>query len=82
MVLLLCLPRPPGLFGDGYTYLLELARRRVVQPGATVVPAGATLYCMGVEALTGMVGGGTGGGVDCSELNKYRWVVQRACYVV
>jgi hypothetical protein len=29
-----------GLLGDGFSYLLELARRQVLQPGATVVPAG------------------------------------------
>lgn len=38
-----------GLLGDGFPYLLELARRQVLQPGATVVPAGKArlngLYC-------------------------------------
>lgn len=54
--------------GDDFPYLLELARRRVVQPGAVVVPAAATLYCMGIEALTGEVGG-----FDFSPLDAYRY---------
>ena len=56
-----------GLVGDGFTYLLDLARKRVVQPGATVVPAAATVYCVGVQALTGDVAG-----FDFSSFNKYR----------
>ena len=44
-----------------------MARKRVVQPGAAVVPAGASLYCMGVEALTGQVAG-----LDMSPMNAYR----------
>lgn len=56
-----------GLLGDGFPYLLELCRRRVVAPGAAVVPAGATLYCMGVEVATGAVGG-----FDLSGMNTYR----------
>ena len=63
------MPHLAGLLGDGLPYLLELARRRVVQPGATVVPSAATLYCMGIEALTGQVAG-----FDLSSFNKYRWV--------
>ena len=58
----------PGLFGDQLPALLDLARRKVVQPGAAVVPAAATLYCMGVEALSGAVEG-----VDVSGMNKFRW---------
>ena len=58
---------PPGLLGDGFPYLLELARRRVVQPGATVVPAGASLYCMGLEVATGTVAG-----FDMSCMDAYR----------
>lgn len=48
--------------------MLEQARRNVVQPGAAVVPAAATLYCMGVESLTGRVRG-----FDLSAVNKFRW---------
>lgn len=47
--------------------MLELAGRSVVAPGATVVPAAATLYCMGIEALTGRVAG-----LDMSPMNTYR----------
>ena len=64
-----------GLLGDGFPHLLELARRRVVQPGATVVPAAATLYCMGVEVLTGEVAG-----FNMAPMNAYRWVgCRQAC---
>ena len=48
--------------------MLEMARRHVVQPGAVVVPAAATLYCMGVEALTRDVAG-----FDCGSVNQFRW---------
>eukprot|EP00887_Chlorella_sp_A99_P001822 scaffold19.g1822.t1 len=57
-----------GLLGDSFAYLLELARKQVVQPGATVVPAAATVYCCGVELLTGHVAG-----FNFSEMNKHRW---------
>jgi protein arginine N-methyltransferase 7 len=57
-----------GLFGDGAVGLLELARRRVARPGAAAVPAAATLYACGVEALTGSVEG-----FDFSALDRYRW---------
>jgi len=46
-----------GLVGGNAAGVLELARRQVAQPGATVVPAGATVYCMGVEVLSGEVAG-------------------------
>lgn len=57
-----------GLTGDQFPYLLDLTRKKVVQPGATVVPAAATLYCMGIEALTTEVEG-----VKLSSFNAYRW---------
>ncbi len=57
-----------GLTGDQFPYLLDLTRKKVVQPGATVVPAAATLYCMGIEALTSEVEG-----VKLSSMNAYRW---------
>jgi len=57
-----------GLIGDGFLSLFEMAKRAVVQPGATVVPAAATVHCLGVEAVTGSVQG-----VDLSGLDKYRW---------
>lgn len=56
-----------GLLGCNWLYLLDLAKRRVLQPGAAVVPAGATLFCAGIEALTGSVSG-----FDFSGLNTYR----------
>ena len=56
-----------GLLGCNWLYLLELAKRRVLQPGAAVVPAGATLFCAGIQALTGSVSG-----FDFSGLNTYR----------
>jgi type III protein arginine methyltransferase len=57
-----------GLTGDQFPYLLDLTRKKVVQPGATVVPAAATMYCMGIEALTTEVEG-----VKVSSFNAYRW---------
>lgn len=57
-----------GLLGDQFPYLLELTRKKVIQPGATVIPSAATLYCMGIEALTGNVEG-----VSVASFNKYRW---------
>ena len=68
-----CIARA-GLFGDGHALLTELARKRVMQPGATMVPAAATVYCMGVEALTGQVSG-----FDMSSINTYRWGRREAC---
>lgn len=56
-----------GLLGDGFPYLLDLARRRVVQQGAAVVPAAATVYCMGLEVLTGEVAG-----FNLAAMNTYR----------
>lgn len=56
-----------GLLGNNWLYLLDMAKKNVLQPGATVVPAAATLYCMGIEARTGEVRG-----FDFSAFNKYR----------
>ena len=58
-----------GLLGDHVAPLLAMASRNVLQPGATVVPAAATVYCMGVEALTSDVRG-----FDFAAFNKYRCV--------
>ena len=44
--------------------------RSVIQPGAIVVPAAATVYCVGVEAMSSKVDG-----YDFSPVNKYRWVI-------
>ncbi|BDA48465.1 Protein arginine N-methyltransferase 7 [Coccomyxa sp. Obi] len=66
-----------GLLGNNWLYLLDMAKKNVLQPGATVVPAAATLYCMGIEARTGDVRG-----FDFSAFNKYRWDKQySACYL-
>ena len=59
-----------GLLGNNWLYLLDMVKRNVLQMGATVIPAAATLYCMGVEARTQDVHG-----FDFSSLNKYRWAV-------
>jgi protein arginine N-methyltransferase 7 len=56
-----------GLLGDHVGQLLAMASRSVLQPGATVVPAAATVYCMGIEALTSDVRG-----FDFKAFNKYR----------
>ena len=44
-----------------------MAKRNVLQAGATVIPAAATLYCMGIEVRTGQVAG-----FDFRAFNKYR----------
>lgn len=56
-----------GLVGDGWLYLLEMAKRNVVQAGAAVVPAAATLYCAGVELPPS-----SACGFDLTALDKYR----------
>ena len=56
-----------GLLGDGALYLLEMVKRKVAQPTARVIPAAATMYCMGVEAVTPPVLG-----FDMSPLDQYR----------
>ncbi|GAX85623.1 hypothetical protein CEUSTIGMA_g13038.t1 [Chlamydomonas eustigma] len=48
--------------------LLAAVRQRVLQPGAIVVPASASLYCMGVEVLTRRCLD-----FDLSPINKFRW---------
>ena len=58
-----------GLLGDRVGTLLGMASRNVLQPGATVVPAAATVYCVGIEALTSDVHG-----FDFAAFNKYRRV--------
>lgn len=57
-----------GLLGDGCMALLEMAKRSVVQPGASVVPAAASVYCVGIETETGTVQG-----IDMNSLDTYRW---------
>ena len=57
-----------GLTGEHATWMLDQARRNVLSPDAVVVPAAATMYCMGVEAYTSEVRG-----FDLSAFNKYRW---------
>jgi protein arginine N-methyltransferase 7 len=58
-----------GLLGDRVGTLLGMVGRNVLQPGATVVPAAATVYCVGIEALTSDVHG-----FDFSKFNQYRRV--------
>jgi hypothetical protein len=41
-----------GLVGHGVLGLVELAKSTLAAEGAQIVPASATLYCMGVELLT------------------------------
>ena len=56
-----------GLLGNNWLYLLDMAKKNVLQPGATIIPAAATLYCMGIEARTW-----DACGFDISAFNKYR----------
>ena len=48
-------------------HLLELAKRAVVQPGAAVVPAAASLYVMGLQLPATAACG-----FDLSAMDKYR----------
>lgn len=57
-----------GLLGDQFPYILDLTKRKVVQPGATVIPAAATVFCMGVEIFREEAEG-----VLVKSSNKYRW---------
>lgn len=58
-----------GLLGNNCLNLLERVQRQVLQPGALVVPAAATMYCVAVELLSGLVQG-----FDMAPLNKFRCV--------
>jgi len=58
-----------GLMGHNFLYLLEAAKKNVLQPGCAVVPCAASLYVMGINIQTQAVGG-----YDLSGLNKYRSV--------
>ena len=56
-----------GLLGSNWLFLLDMAKKNVLQASATVIPAAATMYCMGVEARTERIAG-----FDFSSFNKYR----------
>jgi len=58
-----------GLLGNNLLYLLEMAKKNVLQLGCAVVPCAASLYVMGINIETQHVGG-----YDLSGLNKYRCV--------
>lgn len=57
-----------GLLADQFEYILSMARRKVVQPQAIVIPQAATLYCMGIEAVTRPMEG-----VKLACFDRYRW---------
>lgn len=57
-----------GLLGDQFSYILDITKRRIVQPQAKVIPQAASIYCVGVEALSKPVEG-----VKVSSFDKYRW---------
>ena len=56
-----------GLLGSNWLFLLDMAKKNVLQASATVIPAAATMYCMGIEARTEQIAG-----FDFSTFNKYR----------
>ncbi|CAG9462617.1 unnamed protein product [Pedinophyceae sp. YPF-701] len=58
----------PGLVGSGAAWLAAALRSKVLAPGARVVPARGTLWCMGVEVLASAVDG-----FDVSALDRYRF---------
>ena len=53
--------------GHNFLYLLEAAKKNILQPGCAVVPCAASLYVMGINIETQTVAG-----YDLSGLNKYR----------
>ena len=63
-----------GLLGSNWLFHLEMAKKKVLQASATVIPAAATLYCMGIEARTGLIAG-----FDLSSFNKYRSATAVTC---
>ena len=63
-----------GLLGSNWLFHLEMANKKVLQASATVIPAAATLYCMGIEARTGLIAG-----FDLSSFNKYRSATALIC---
>jgi hypothetical protein len=66
-----CGPPAAGLVGRGALPRLSAAvRRGLVAPGADVLPAAATLYCLPLEVLAAGAPGVQG--VDLSPLNRYR----------
>jgi protein arginine N-methyltransferase 7 len=70
------------LLGSGCLTLLKRVHQQVLQPGAAVVPAGATVYCLGLEILTREVLG-----FDMTSLNQFRFVEeiivsQSSCSIV
>lgn len=48
-------------------YLLDQAKRNVLQPGSAVVPCGATLYVMGIHVPPAATAG-----YDMSAMDQYR----------
>ena len=58
-----------GLMGNNFLYLLETAKKNVLQPNCAVIPCAASLYVMGISIATGDVAG-----YDLSGLNTYRCV--------
>ena len=57
-----------GLTGDHVLFLLDAARKRLASSSCAVVPAAATVYCVGIEAYTSEIDG-----FNMSAFNKYRW---------
>ncbi|GHP04547.1 hypothetical protein PPROV_000330100 [Pycnococcus provasolii] len=56
------------LIGHQALYMVETMQRNVVQPDATYVPMAATMYVMGIEAVTDRING-----KQFASFNKYRW---------
>lgn len=59
--------------GNNFLYLLETAKKNVLQPNCAVIPCAASLYVMGISIATDDVSG-----YDLSGLNMYRWVPFRS----
>jgi predicted RNA methylase len=57
-----------GLIGEGVLHLLAAARARLLAGDATLVPAGAAVFCQPVEMRVGRAAG-----VDVTQANRWRW---------
>ena len=61
----------------GFEWLLDMACKNVVQPDAQIVPAAASVFCVGVEVLSNSIAG-----YDMRPLNKFRYERLETCWLL
>ena len=57
-----------GLLGEGCLHLVALAQRRLLNPGAALVPAAARVWAQPIQLRVGRVRG-----LDFTPANRWRW---------